>query len=65
MMKFSYDPEARACYVTVDAPGGENARGIVAESETVSDTRHGMVNLDYRADGSLYGVEILLPDREG
>ncbi len=59
MVKFSHDPEANACYLYADVRPGEDTKGVVVRSETVSEEP--MVTLDYREDGSLYGIEMLLP----
>lgn len=58
MIRLSYAPEAEACYVYADVRPGEDARGVMDRTETVSEAPP--VNLDYRADWTLYSIEILL-----
>lgn len=61
MIEFGYDPDERACYVTLDSDPSEHGHGVVARTKTVSEDP--LITLDYRKDGSLYGVEILLPPK--
>lgn len=54
--RIRYDKEVRGLYVYIS---GLIAEGSVADTMTMSDSP--LVNFDYNADGSLIGVEILLP----
>jgi uncharacterized protein YuzE len=62
LIEFSFDEKAQACYITVDPRHGEDRTGIA--SRTVMLSEHPMINADYREDGSLYGIEILLPKKD-
>jgi hypothetical protein len=60
MIEFSYDETVKACYITLRGITHDPEKDKNNTMKTVCEDP--MINIDYREDGSLYGIEILLPD---
>jgi uncharacterized protein YuzE len=63
VIEFSYDEEARACYIAVDCVPDDTIDRAAVAAKTRTVTMDPMINVDYHEDGSVYGIEILLPDK--